>query len=247
MSITDATTSLNTVYTEQSTVAFTSGTLSTIADCVTEVESKLKRGTLSASTKPTSTQVQNWIIRAKQELVSIRNFRYDRRYASVSTVASQYRYSMPPDYAGGHTSFRDVTSNHPIEIVSRDLYDMRYPDPSSVAEDEPMLCCIKDRELWILPPDAVYSIEISYGRTGEDNTATDMTWLPELERFRCCDFALAESFESLGRMDSAMYYRQKWTNGLQISIKSDAKQKWASGTLQAISFQQHHNLMNTNG
>ena len=35
---------LTTTWTEQSIVAFTSGVLSTLADCVAEVESKIKRG-----------------------------------------------------------------------------------------------------------------------------------------------------------------------------------------------------------
>lgn len=244
MSITDATTNLDTVYTEQSTVAFTAGTLSTIANCVTEVESKLKRGTLSASTKPTSTEVQTWLIRAKQELAAVRGFSYDRRYATVTTVASQYRYSMPPDYAGGHTSLRDTTNERQIQIWTPDWYDMKYPDPAAVSNGEPRVCCIKDRELWLYPPDGAYTLELSYERTGEDNTTTDFAWLPELERFRCCDFALAESFESLGRLDTAQYYRAKWTSGLQLSIRSDSKKKWAGKTLQCLSFQQHHNLTN---
>jgi hypothetical protein len=53
MSITDDSTGLSTTYTEQTVVAFTAGTLANVAACITEVEAKLKRGTLSASTNPT--------------------------------------------------------------------------------------------------------------------------------------------------------------------------------------------------
>ena len=65
---------LTTTWTEQSVVDFTAGTISTITDCVTEVQSKLKRGTLGASTVPSTTDVQRWLIRAKEELAEIKNF-----------------------------------------------------------------------------------------------------------------------------------------------------------------------------
>ena len=58
MGITDSTTTIDTAWVEQSIVAFTSGVLTDEAACVTEVESKLQRGTLGASTKPTSTLIR---------------------------------------------------------------------------------------------------------------------------------------------------------------------------------------------
>ena len=81
MSITDATTSLGTTWTEQSVVAFNAGTLATISSCVTEVESKLRRGTLSSTSSPTLSQVQTWLKRAKQELAETKGYTWRRRYA----------------------------------------------------------------------------------------------------------------------------------------------------------------------
>lgn len=236
MSITDASTNLDTVYTEQTTVAFTAGTLATISECVTEVEGKINRGTLGASSKPTSTQVQTWLIRAKEELAQVKNFSFLRRYASVSTVASQYRYSLPPDYAGGRTVLRDITNNRPIKIWQDHHYDLKYPDPSAETSGEPEAACIKGLELWLVPPpNGAYTLELDYDRQGADNTATDFTWIPEKERFLCCDFAIAESFELLQMFQQASYYKNKWSQGLGLSIKADSRKKWKSINYQAMS------------
>ena len=237
MTITDASTNLDTAYTESTTVAFNAGTLASITECVTEVEGKLNRGTLGASSKPTSTQVQTWLIRAKEELAQVKNFSFLRRYASVSTVASQYRYSLPPDYAGGRTVLRDLTNNREIKIWHDTHFDLKYPDPSAETASEPEIACIKGLELWLIPPpNGAYSLEFDYTRQGADNTTTDFSWLPEKERFLCCDFAIAEGFELLHMFTEASYYKNKWASGLGLSVKADAKKRWKSMNYQAISF-----------
>ncbi len=227
MSITDATTSLGTTWTEQSTVDFLSGTLSTITSCVTEVESKLKRGTLSSSSTPTSTQVQNWLIRAKEELAEIKGFTFKRRYAYASLTSGTYRYSLPPDYNGGRLSIRDTSNDFKIDVVPEDYFDTKYPDPSAEDNDEPLVATIKNMELWFAPPpNGAYTVEIEYERSGADNTTTDFSWLPEIERFRCCDFAAAEAFESLHMWEVSDRYRAKWNAGLGKAIRADGKRKW---------------------
>lgn len=245
MSITDATTTLDTAWTEQDIVAFTAGTLADIDDCVTEVESKLKRGTLSSNTTPSNTQVKQWLIRAKQELAEIKNFSFKRRYARASTVADQYRYSLPPDYNGGHVSVRDLDNDRSISIWSKDWFETKYPDPSEVSSGDPLIGCIKGWEIWLVPPpDDAYTLELEYGRSGDDNTANDFAWLPEIERFRCCDYAVAEAFESIHQWNEAQFFKQKWHEGLLKARRADGKRKWKTMNYAAVSILQKHNALN---
>jgi len=239
MPITDASTSLATTWTEQSTVTWNAGTLTDISSCQTEVESKLRRGTLTSTTIPSSTEVQRWLIRAKEELAEVKGFSFKRRYAYIDTVATQYRYSLPPDYNGGWTRLRDLTSNIIVEAWEANIYDIKFPDPSDETNDNPSVFCIKNNELWLSPPpDGVYRLELEYDRSGVDNTASDFTWLPEQERFRCCDFAVAEAFESLQDYQRSDRFRSKWSVDLAKSIRADGKRKWRATRYQALSWQQ---------
>ncbi len=236
MAITDATGAVNTSYQEKDTVAFTAGTLDTISACVTEVEGKINRGTLSATSTPTSTQVQNWLIRAKEELAEAHGFTFTRRFASCSTVAGQYLYSLPPDYNGGRTVLRDTSNDTTIDIWQEHWYDAKYPDPSADSNGEPKIACIKGMELWLAPPpDGAYTLELDYERSGADNTTTDMSWLPELERWRCVDLACAEAFEYLDELQKASVYRTKFAQGLQKGTQANGRRKWKSMKYQAVS------------
>ena len=155
MSITDATGSVGTSWTEKPTVAFLAGTLSTISDLVSEVEARIQRGTLGSSTVPTTSQVQNWLVIAKQELMESKGFTFSRRYAYAVTEAGTYVYAMPPDYNGGPCNLRNTTS----EDYSRELvfwppehFDMQYPRPEDDDNDEPEIYTVKNMELWLWPP-----------------------------------------------------------------------------------------------
>ena len=239
MSITDSSSSLDTAYTEQSIVGFTEGVLTNLAACVTEVESKLQRGTLSASTKPTSTQVQNWLKRAKMELSETKSFTFNRKYAYMTTVAGTYRYSLPPDYNGGLTRIRDTTNDEWITVWQDNWFDRKYPDVSAEDNNDDFIACIKNMELWLGPaPDGSYQLELSYDRSGGETTTDDFEWLPELERFRCCDFAIAEAFEALGNFQVANMFRAKWGQGLQKARHADGKRRWADMNYQAVSWLQ---------
>lgn len=236
MSITDSTTALDTVATEQSVVAFTAGNLSTVAECVTEVQSKLKRGTLGTTSTPTLVEVQRWLSRAKQELAEVKGFTWKRRYATMSTVANQSRYALPPDFNGGIVRLRDTTNDRFIEFYSLDQFDTTYPDLSAETSGEPLYAAVKGMELWLAPPpSSVFTFEIEYQRSGDDNTTTDFSWLPEIERFRCCDFAIAESFASLHMWTESDRYMQKWMMGIGKAIKADARRKWQSMSYQCQS------------
>jgi len=227
MGITDNTTTLDTAWTEQTIAVFTSGVLTNEAACVSEVEAKLKRGTLSASTTPTDTQVKNWLVRAKEELAEIKNYSFNRKFAQTSLSAGDYRVSLPPDYNGGLLMVRDTTNDRPISVFADGFYDTMYPDASAETRDEPLEATIKNMELWFSPPvNATTVIEIEYDRSGAPTTATSFDWLPEIERFRCCDFAVGMAFESLHQFDLADRYLNRFAVGVGKSIKADGRRKW---------------------
>lgn len=226
MSITDSGTPLDTAWTEQSVVAFTSGVLSTIANCASEVEAKLKRGTLSASTQPTQIQVYSWLKRAKLELAEVKDFTFKRKYAYATLTAGDYRVSLPPDYDGGLIA-RDTTNDRFLPFIGRDIFDKRYPDLSAETSEEPEAVTVKNMELWIAPPvNASTVIEIDYNRSGAETTTDDFSWLPELDRFRCCDYAVAQSFESLHMWNEADRYFARWNESTMKARRADGRRKW---------------------
>ena len=245
MTITDATTSTTTAWTEVPTVSFTAGTLATIAECVTEIESKLKRGTLSATTAPTSTQVQNWLIFAKEELAEIKNFTWRRRIAVVDTESGIKDYALPPDYNGGLTTLRDTTNKKFINIWPPERALLKYPHSASEPNDKPKIGVIRKLSLRLIPtPDAVYTLALDYDRTGDDNTATDFTWLPEIERYRCTHYACWQAFMSLHMWQEAGYYKQQWEQGLGKAIRADGRRKWKDMKYRAISMFQEYAARN---
>ena len=236
MSLTVASGALDTGWAEFNTVAFTASTLGTLSDCIDEVGSKLNRGTISSTSNPKDSDIARWLIRGKQELAEIKKFTFRRRYVTANTVASQYRYGLPPDYGGGRINVRDVTNDRQIVLWDANIFDTMFPDPSEENADEPLVGCIKDRELWLCPPPAgIYALEADYDRTGDDITTSDFSWLPEIERFRVCDFATAESFYALKEFDAGDRYYNRWEKGLFKAVRADSKRKWHSRNFQAIS------------
>ena len=245
MAITDATTSLALTWTESSTVSFNANTLADIDSCVSEVESRMKRGTLSGTSSPTLTQVKNWLIFAKQELSAKKGFTFKRRYASVSTTAATYRYALPPDFNGGRVALKDTTNNRYLTPWPPDQFDMKYPDVSEEENYEPIVFTIKNLELWLAPPpNGTYTLEIEYDRSGADNTANDFSWLPELERFRCCDYAAFRGFMSLHMFEVANMYQSLWRQSVGDAVREDGKRKWKQMSYRAIGWMQAHNLKN---
>jgi len=236
MTITDTSVTLDTAWAEKEYVAFTAGTLGDIDAMVTEVESKLNRGTLSASTSPTLASVKRWLTRAKEELMQIRSFSFARRYAYTDASDGDYGFALPPDYGGGYVSLRDVTNDFKLKLWPAHIFDLRFPDVTEEENGKPKVFCIKGMELWVSPPcDGTVRLELEYERTGEDNTATDVRFLPEIERFRCCDYAIAEACESIQDWERAKWFREKWSTGLISSNKANARRKWAQLQYRAIS------------
>jgi len=236
MSITDATTSVSTAWTEFPIVSFTAGTLASITEMVTEIESKLKRGTLSTSTSPTLASVQRWCIRAKEELMQVKSYTFSRRFAYATLSAGDYRLSLPPDYTGGDVSIKDTTNDRKLKIWPSNKFDLKFPDVDEESNNEPIITCIKNMELWLCPPvNGTPIIELEYDRSGDDNTSTDFSFLPEVERFRCCDYAIYEACESIQDWERAKWYKSKWIDGLGRSIKVDARRRWKERGFRAIS------------
>jgi hypothetical protein len=243
--ITDSTTTIGTTWTEQTLPAFTAGTLSTLDTCIDEVEAKLQRGTLSTSTTPTLAQAQNWLRRKKQEIAEAFGFSFTRKYASVSLVADQYRYSLPPDFAGGRVVLRETTNNREIPVWSSGWFDKKFPDPSEESSNEIKVACIKNMELWLAPPpDSSDTLEIEYPRSGAETTASDFSWLPELMRYRCCDGAIAEAFESLHMWGEADRYHMKYQQGLLKAKRADNRKRWQGKRMSGINVFQEYNARN---
>jgi len=244
MSITDATTSVNTTWTEHPIISFTEGTLDAVAAMVTEVERKLRRGTLDTTTSPTLSSVTDWLVRGKEELMQTKSYSFSRRYAYATLTAGDYRISLPPDYNGGPVRVKDQTNDFQLRIIPANLYDLKYPDPDAESNDQPNLACIKNMELWLAPPATACVLELEYDRSGSDNTPTDFSFLPEIERWRVVDYAIYEACESLDDFEKATWYKNKWMTGLQLSRKADARRKWKEMGYRAINVFEESNARN---
>lgn len=218
---------VETTWTGQDAVAFTAGTLSTIADCATQVGSNLNR-TLSGTSSPTSTEVQNWLIRGKEELLEEFDFPWKRLFVYADTVASTYRYALPKDYVGEETLVRDLDQDKRLSFMDRISFNTDYPDPAGAGNAVPSIYTIKDRELWLhAPASGVYRFELEYQRSGDDATSTDISYLPELMRFKICDFASSRAFLKLQQFEAANMYKMEWERGLKKSKRRDGVSKWA--------------------
>jgi len=228
MSLTVASAALDFAWTEFGAVEYTAGTLNTLSACIDHVGGKLNRNTpLSASTVPTDTQVSEWLIRAKEELQEARQFTWGKRYVTATLTVGTYRYALPPDFSGD-ASFRDMTDDRKIGLVSPHQFDVLFPDVTESDNGTILVGCIRGREVWFGPsPDSANVIELHYQRSGEDITATDFSWLPELSRFMICDFAIAEAFEALHQWGEADRFRMKWEISLKKTSIADGRKKWS--------------------
>ena len=236
MTITDNTTDLNTIWTELEVAGYTAGSLPDLDSAVAEVESKLHRGTLSTTTSPTLADVQRWIVRAKQELMQTKSYTFARRYAYAQINVGDYRLALPPDYNGGEIRVKNQTSDRSLKSWPSGRFDLKYPDVDAEDNNEPMVFCIKNKELWICPPsNASAKLEIDYERSGDDNNPEDLSFLPEIERFRCCDYAIYEACEALENWEKSKWYFSKWQGGLGRTVSANARRRWAELNFRAIS------------
>ena len=212
-------------------VSFNAGTLATITNCITHVQSNLNRGTLSATSKPTSTEVQNWLIRAKQELMDTFGFTWSRVYAYMTTSSGEYRYALPLDFAEGGFVIRDTTTTNGARLTVLDpvSFDSLFPDVADESSDAPTYATIKDRELWLsAPASGTYRLEIEYLRSGDDSTTTDVSYIPELMRFRMCDYATYRALIAIKEFPTAQVYKSEWDYALRKSNRRDKKKRWAA-------------------
>jgi hypothetical protein len=83
--------------------------------------------------------------------------------------------------------------------------------------------------LWLsAPASGVYRFEIEYMRSGDDSTSTDVSYIPELMRFRMCDYATYRAFIALEMWDVANVYKTEWEYALKKSNRRDKKKRWAA-------------------
>ncbi len=210
---------------EWSTVSTNVGSLDTLSSCIDMVSSKLNRAPITATTKPSDAQVADFIARAKEELVEMKSFTFARRFVIGTMTASQYRYAVPPD-CNRIIFLHDTTNDCEIPVVEPHAFDSIFPDPGSIGAGQPAIATQKNKELWICPaPDGSDIYEMEYERSGEDADPQDISWLPEIERFRCVDFALAESWELLNQFRNANYYSGKWAKHVGKGKRFDNKRK----------------------
>jgi len=95
MTLVVASTALTTpAWSEFSRPAYSVGGLSNMAACLKEVESKLNRGTINSTSKPTDSEVYRWLQRAKMELAETRQYTWKRRYVTATLTADVYRYAL---------------------------------------------------------------------------------------------------------------------------------------------------------
>lgn len=228
---------LETVWTEFSIVQFHSSTLATISSMIDEVGLKLARGSISATSNPSDSQIAQWLVRGKQEFAKTKAYTWRRRYVTTTTTIGVYRYAMPADYDGGRTILRDKTNDTNIKIISNSRFDDMFPDVEEESNAEPSVATIKSFELWIAPPpNGVYTLEMEYMRSGDDSATgdpTDYTWIPEPDRWLIVDFAVGEAMETLQEMDKAGWYRQKYGAGVSSARRSDTRRKWSASEKRA--------------
>ncbi len=125
------------------------------------------------------------------------------------------------------------------------MFDRKFPDPSEETSDYPVAACIKNMELWIIPPASTSdTLELEYPRSGAETTADDFSWLPELMRYRCCDGAVAEAFESLHMFEEGDRYHQKFERGLMKARRADNRKRWQGKRMSGQNVFQEHNARN---
>ena len=208
-------------------MSFNAGTLSNIDACVTQVQGNLNRGTLSESSKPKLSEVKNWLIRAKQELAEQHGFDWRRVFSYMNTASAGYRYNLPNDFGEGGHVIRDTTQDIRLVYIDPVAFDSIFVDPAGDSSAAPNYYTIKSHEIWLgQPASGVFKLELEYDRTGADTSTEDVSYLPELMRFRICDYATYRGFIALENWNAAQMYKEEWKVSSVTSKKRDTKSKW---------------------
>ncbi|MHC4748394.1 MAG: phage adaptor protein [Planctomycetota bacterium] len=223
-------------WTARDALAFTAGTLSDFSDCVSQVQQVLHRGTLSATTTPTLIQVRSFLTFAKQELCEEFGFTWKRKFSYANPAAGHWQLGAPADFGGGAYILRDITSNKRLSFVDPTTFDTLYPDPAGSSQAVPSYYTVKDREFWMHAPlNGTYTLELEYQRTGDDALGlqssddtgeSDISYLPEIFRYKICNYAIYKSFLMLQNWTAAQAYKSEWEQGLIKSRRNDGKKKW---------------------
>lgn len=225
MALTEASAPLDTpTWAEYGIVSANVSAIDTLSSCIDVVSDKLNRAPITATTKPSDAQVADYITRAKEEIIELKSYTWARRYVVATLTSGVWRYALPPDCAR-ITNLRDTTNDNAINIIEPYAFDMMYPDMAAISSGKVIVACQKNLELWVSPPPGAEVFELQYERNGDDASSVDISWLPEIERWRCIDFALAESWELLNQYDRAGYYSNKWAKYINKGKRTDSKRK----------------------
>ncbi|GAF88112.1 unnamed protein product, partial [marine sediment metagenome] len=174
---------------------------------------------------------------------AVKSYTFTRKYATCAATAATYVYALPADYNGGKGVLRDTTNNRAIPIWPNELFDLKFPDPSEETNNDILCATIKNMELWVAPPPAAADVlEFEYYRSGAETSTDDMSWLPEEERFLCCDFAKWQAFLSLHMWQEAQLFKEQWYQGLKENRIADGRRKWRTARFQCLNVFQENTL-----
>jgi hypothetical protein len=216
---------------------FNHSTLSDTSALITEVQTHLKRGTISTTSFPTTAMVTNFLVRGKEKLIEMYGFTWRRKFVYAATTLGEYRYAMPVDYAGGGTVIRDLTQNIRLTMKNPVIFDTLYPDIDGDATAAPEFYTIKGMEMWLqAKANGSYTFELEYSRSGDDSTAETWDYIPEAMLFKIADYATYRSFVLLEQWDSAKAYKGEWEEDVAQGKRDDGKKKWASTGYQCINW-----------
>jgi len=227
----------STTWTSQGAVAFNAGSIADVAEIITKTGNNISRA-IGATSTPTTTEVTDWVTQGKQDLSETFGFTWKRSFVYADTVSGTSRYSLPADYDGGAYIVRDLTQDKRLSPIDPMVFDTKYPDPENDGSTAPKYYCIKDRELWLhKPADGVYRLELEYDRSGDDATASTLTYIPDIMRHKIVHYCTYMAFLRLQNFQAAQMYKAEWELGLRKSKGSDGKKKWEQMGYQAKNWQ----------
>jgi hypothetical protein len=124
---------------------------------------------------------------------------------------------------------RNITEDEVLDFIDPITFDINYPDPAGANNALPSYYTIKERELHLsAPSNGTYVVELEYARSGDDSTAGDISYIPEVFRFKMADRVTFLAFRYLQMWEAASMYKIDWEEGVAHGKKADNKSKWAA-------------------
>jgi hypothetical protein len=166
--------------------------------------SRVKRNVPSTTM---DTELQDALLEKMTYLVSLDTFPFQEKYVNDTLAAGAVSIVTPDNFA----SIRSMViytagSERPLNIISAEVFDKLYPNPSEETADEPTDCCIKVAEGYFYfncPADADYTLRCYFYAIPDDVTDTTVSQLIELAKITVIEWASAQGFRQLGQYDRA--------------------------------------------